>query len=39
MDFVIALVIGAAVVGGLALQAVVSVVEALARRGERPSSS
>jgi hypothetical protein len=32
MDIVIALVIGATVVGALALQAVVSVVEALAKR-------
>jgi archaellum component FlaG (FlaF/FlaG flagellin family) len=38
MDFVIALVIGATVVGALALQTVVSVVEALAKRGERPSN-
>jgi len=39
MDIVIALVIGATVVGALALQAVVSVVEAAAKRGERPSNS
>ena len=32
MNIVIALVIGATVVGGLALQAVVSVVESLAKR-------
>jgi hypothetical protein len=32
MDFVIAMVIGATVVGALALQAVVSTVEALAMR-------
>jgi hypothetical protein len=35
MSLVIALVIGATVAGALALQAVVSVVEALAKRDER----
>jgi hypothetical protein len=38
MDIVIALVIGATIVGALALQAVVSIVEVVAKRGERPSS-
>jgi hypothetical protein len=39
MDLVIALVIGATIVGALALQAVVSIVDAVAKHGERPSSS
>jgi archaellum component FlaG (FlaF/FlaG flagellin family) len=39
MDFVIALIIGATVVSALALQTVISIVEALAKRSERPSSS
>jgi hypothetical protein len=35
MDIVIALVIGATILGGFALQAVVSIVEALSKRDAR----